>query len=131
MDLEQLYANRVAYLMEQMDKKDVTSDERKAMLHEVVELGRLGEGLAKVNSEHEDRIKSREIDRNLRISQLKEDRKERIFKYTFEGAKFVGGLIATGIFTHLAYRHETNGTVPMTQVGKEHVKHGFRIRGLF
>lgn len=129
MDLEQIYATRIAHLMDQMDKKDVTSDERKAMLQEVVDLGRLGEGLAKINAEHEDRIKSQEIDRNLRISQLKEDRRERIFKYTFEGVKFVGSLIATGIFTHLAYRHETNGTVPMTQVGREHVKFGFRIRG--
>ena len=131
MDLEQIYATRIAHLMEQMDKKDVTSDERKAMLQEVVDLGRLGEGLAKINAEHEDRIKSQEIDRNLRISQLKEDRRERIFKYTFEGAKFVGSLIATACFTHLAYRNERDGTVPMTQVGREHVKHGFRIRGLF
>ena len=128
MDLERRFAERIVRLMDLAETYDVDSPERKAIMREIVDLGNLGRDLAKINSEHEDRIKSQEIDRNLRISQLKEDRKERFAKYGFEVGKIFVGIIATYGFACMAYGHETNGTVPMTQVGREHVRQGFRFR---
>lgn len=125
--LEEVFAKRVVKLLDKMDTYEVTSEEYKALEREAVDMGKLGIEIAKVNSEHEDRIESRTIDRNLRISQLKEERNERKSRLWFDIGKAASGIALTLGCSLMAYNFEKYGTV-ITPVGREHTKQGFRIK---
>lgn len=94
MNIENLLHVEIKDELEELKKMQVGTDQYKTTVDGVSKLFDRAIELEKLDIEHQEKIKDREIDRELKLKQMSEERKDRFIKNSITVGTFV---ITTGV----------------------------------
>lgn len=94
-----------------LDELEVGSDKRKQQVAELTALVDRAIEIDRLNMEHEEKVKTREIETNFRNMQMAEERKDRIVKNCLTAAGIAIPTLVTIWGTIKSLRFEQEGTV--------------------
>lgn len=113
--------------IENLGKEAIGSDEYKANVDGVTKLLDRKIELEKIESEHNFKIESREIENNLKREQIRENKKERYWKYGVAIGTFLGSTAVYGLAFIMSTNFEREGTYT-TKGGLDSIKNLMRIK---
>ena len=96
---------------ENLKKMELGTDKYKTTVDGLVKLVDKAIEIDKLNVEHEEKVKNREIENDLKLQQLEDERKDRNIKNCLTGVSVVGGLITTWFYAHKTFKFEETGTI--------------------
>lgn len=97
--------------MEALKDLEIGSDEYKAAVDGIAKLYDRAIEIDKIDIEQEEKIKNREIDTNLRLQQMAEERKDRTAKNILAAAGIIGPALLTIWGTIKSFEFEKEGTI--------------------
>ena len=112
--------------LEELKKIEVGSDEYKVAVDGVTKLMDRAIEIDKLNAEVQEKIESREVETDLKLKQMEEDKKDR---RTLNGIAIAGIVIPSGVAiwgTLKTLKFEEIGTIT-TSAGREHVRKLFNL----
>ncbi len=112
--------------LEELKKIEVGSDEYKVAVDGVTKLMDRAIEIDKLNAEVQEKIESREVETDLKLKQMEEDKKDR---RTRNGIAIAGIVIPSGVAiwgTLKTLKFEEIGTIT-TSAGREHVRKLFNL----
>lgn len=111
MKLESLLHEEIKKEIEELGHIELGSNEYKATVDGVTKLLDKAIDIEKLNVEADEKEKDREIETNLKVSQMKEDRKNRIVGHVLTGVGIVVPTVVTVWGALKSWEFEKEGTV--------------------
>ena len=120
MSIDSLLRGEIRDELEHLSKMEVGSDGYRTTVDGVTKLtDRLIE-IEKLDLEHEDKVRTREIDERLKLVQMERDRKDALIKNCLTGAGILVGAVITVWGTVVSMNFEKEGTFT-TSAGRKHI----------
>lgn len=127
MKIKTLLEEEIVKEIEELSKTKVGTDEYKLAVEGVTKLMDRAIEMDKVNKELEHKIESRNIETELRLQELHDERKDRFVKNCIAVGTFLGGAIITIGGTYVCLNFEKEGTIT-TFPGRKHIGNLFNFK---
>ena len=99
---------------DKINEMEIGTDQHKAAVDEIVKLMDRAIELEKVESDAEDKKKTRENDKALRLKQMEDENKDRLVRNCLTGASILGGIGVTVWGALKSWKFEETGTITST-----------------
>lgn len=99
---------------DKINEMEIGTDQHKAAVDEIVKLMDRAIELEKVENEAEDKKKTRENDKALRLKQMEDENKDRLVRNCLTGASILGGIGVTVWGALKSWKFEETGTITST-----------------
>ena len=99
---------------DKINEMEIGTDQHKASVDEIVKLMDRAIELEKVENEAEDKKKTRENDKALRLKQMEDENKDRLVRNCLTGASILGGIGVTVWGALKSWKFEETGTITST-----------------
>ena len=120
MDIETMLHEKIAKDFENLKTMEVGSEEYKAASDSLTKFMDRAIEMEKVHIEREDKEESRENDKNLKLEQMADDRKDRLVRNVMTGVNILGGIGLAIWGTNKTLKFEETGTIT-TWAGKKFI----------
>ena len=111
---------------DKINEMEIGTDQHKAAVEEIVKLMDRAIELEKVENDTEDKKKTRENDKALRLKQMEDENKDRLVRNCLTGASILSGIGVTVWGALKSWKFEETGTFCSTMV-KNHLSK-FKLR---
>lgn len=99
---------------DKINEMEIGTDQHKAAVDEIVKLMDRAIELEKVENEAEDKKKTRENDKALRLKQMEDENKDRLVRNCLTGASILSGIGVTVWGALKSWKFEETGTITST-----------------
>lgn len=99
---------------DKINEMEIGTDQHKAAVDEIVKLMDRAIELEKVENDAEDKKKTRENDKALRLKQMEDENKDRLVRNCLTGASILGGFGVTVWGALKSWKFEETGTLTST-----------------
>lgn len=99
---------------DKINEMEIGTDQHKAAVDEIVKLMDRAIELEKVENEAEDKKKTRENDKALRLKQMEDENKDRLVRSCLTGASILSGIGVTVWGALKSWKFEETGTITST-----------------
>lgn len=99
---------------DKINEMEIGTDQHKAAVDEIVKLMDRAIELEKVENDAEDKKKTRENDKALRLKQMEDENKDRLVRNCLTGASILSGIGVTVWGALKSWKFEETGTVTST-----------------
>lgn len=99
---------------DELNKMEIGTDQHKAAVDELSKLMDRAIEFEKVENEAEDKRKTRENEKTLRLKQMEDDKKDRLVKNCLTGASILSGIGVTVWGALKSWKFEETGTITST-----------------
>ena len=99
---------------DKINEMEIGTDQHKAAVDEIVKLMDRAIELEKVENEAEDKKKTRENDKALRLKHMEDENKDRLVRNCLTGASILGGIGVTVWGALKSWKFEETGTITST-----------------
>ena len=111
MSVKNLLNEEIRDEIEILSKLEVGSDEHKTAADALAKLLDKSIEMEKLDLEHQEKVDNREADQQIKMLQIKDERKDRLIKNTLTGVSVVGGFALTIWGTIKSIKFEQTGTI--------------------
>lgn len=99
---------------DKINEMEIGTDQHKAAVDEIVKLMDRAIELEKVENDAEDKKKTRENDKALRLKQMEDENKDRLMRNCLTGASILSGIGVTVWGALKSWKFEETGTITST-----------------
>ena len=111
MSVKNLLNEEIRDEIEVLSKLEVGSDEHKTAADALAKLLDKSIEMEKLDLEHQEKVDNREADQQIKMLQIKDERKDRLIKNALTGVSVVGGFALTIWGTIKSIKFEQTGTI--------------------
>lgn len=111
MSVKNLLNEEIRDEIEVLSKLEVGSDEHKIAADALAKLLDKSIEMEKLDLEHQEKVDNRETDQQIKMLQIKDERKDRLIKNALTGVSVVGGFALTIWGTIKSIKFEQTGTI--------------------
>ena len=111
MSVKNLLNEEIRDEIEILSKLEVGSDEHKTAADALAKLLDKSIEMEKLDLEHQEKVDNREADQQIKMLQIKDERKDRLSKNALTGVSVVGGFALTIWGTIKSIKFEQTGTI--------------------
>ena len=111
MSVKNLLNEEIRDEIEILSKLEVGSDEHKTAADALAKLLDKSIEMVKLDLEHQEKVDNREADQQIKMLQIKDERKDRLIKNASTGVSVVGGFALTIWGTIKSIKFEQTGTI--------------------
>lgn len=111
MSVKTLLDEEIRDEIENLNKVELGSNEHKIAADALAKLLDKSIEMERLDLEYQEKVESREADQQIKMIQIKDERKDKLIKNILTGATFVGGVAVTVWGTIKSIKFEQTGTI--------------------